>query len=311
MKTSLHPILRHPTVEKMLHSYSNPRFWLNDSSAIPCVYVHFTNGAGNNLFQYIYSRLLATNRSLKLAHPAIEFVDLAPEKNVFAKGLSIITIPPNEKDFHKYFKWPEKVNFFVNTYPEDYTLYISKLDEIRKYFKKIPITNHRDLVIHLRLGDRLVDANTYRDPMLVQCKDWEQAINKFKFDRIYIVTDMPVWRPITTTDLKKMRFHVNLTQNKRAPESLSVNYFNRLFDYFDKLNPIVYLGRPLKEDFNTLRSFNQILFQHGTLAWWAAALSGAEKVGVYGPWRPFKGTGNKNLGCTDLPGWFQWGWGSL
>lgn len=51
----------------------------------------------------------------------------------------------------------------------------------------------------------------------------------------------------------------------------------------------------------------QILFQHGTMAWWAATLSHASRVGVYGPWRPTKGAKNKNLGRTDFPGWYSWG----
>ena len=35
------------------------------------------------------------------------------------------------------------------------------------------------------------------------------------------------------------------------------------------------------------------LFQHSTLAWWAAVIGGTKQVGVYGPWRPYKEKGNK------------------
>ena len=62
----------------------------------------------------------------------------------------------------------------------------------------------------------------------------------------------------------------------------------------------------LIKDFNFIRTFDNILFEHGTLGWWAAFLSDASKVGVYGPWRAWKGKSNKNLSQVSLEGWFQW-----
>ena len=55
-----------------------------------------------------------------------------------------------------------------------------------------------------------------------------------------------------------------------------------------------------------LLSFNMFLFQHSTLAWWAAVIGGTKQVGVYGPWRSYKKERNKNLSHIPLPGWFQW-----
>jgi hypothetical protein len=49
------------------------------------------------------------------------------------------------------------------------------------------------------------------------------------------------------------------------------------------------------------------MFEHGTLSWWAAFLSDASRVGVYGPWRPWKGASNKNLSNVPLDTWFKWG----
>ena len=62
----------------------------------------------------------------------------------------------------------------------------------------------------------------------------------------------------------------------------------------------------MAEDFTFIRGFKNILFQHGTLSWWAAILSEADKVGVYGPWRPWKGDSNKNLSNVNIEGWFKW-----
>ena len=64
--------------------------------------------------------------------------------------------------------------------------------------------------------------------------------------------------------------------------------------------------RSIVDDFNFIRASDNILFEHGTLSWWAAVLSDAKKVGVYGPWRPWKGAKNKNLSKIPLQNWFQW-----
>ena len=76
-------------------------------------------------------------------------------------------------------------------------------------------------------------------------------------------------------------------------------------DGFAKYNPSV-VQRSIVEDFNFIRNSNNILFEHGTLSWWAAVLSDAKKVGVYGPWRPWKGQKNKNLSNIPLENWFKW-----
>ena len=45
---------------------------------------------------------------------------------------------------------------------------------------------------------------------------------------------------------------------------------------------------------------------YGTMSWWASFVSQASKVGVYGPWREWKGNSNKNLSNVNLEGWFKW-----
>ena len=84
-----------------------------------------------------------------------------------------------------------------------------------------------------------------------------------------------------------------------------MDYFNSFIEGFAEYEPIME-KRTIVEDFNFIRSFDNIMFQHGTLGWWASALSDASKVGVYGPWRPWKGTSNKNLSQVNFDGWFQW-----
>ena len=102
-----------------------------------------------------------------------------------------------------------------------------------------------------------------------------------------------------------MNFHRSVPENASVEPQESVNYFNSLVRAFDKYNPRVQ-KRTVGEDFDFIRSFDNILFQHGTLGWWGSVLSTASKVGVYGPWRPWKGNSNKNLSKIPLEGWFQW-----
>ena len=115
---------------------------------------------------------------------------------------------------------------------------------------------------------------------------------------------MPVWRKITATEFEKMEFQT-VTYGQRVTSEESVSYFNDLVEAFSRFDPIVQ-KRTIVEDFNFIRKSRNILFEHGTLSWWAAVLSDAEKVGVYGPWRPWKKETNKNLSQIPLDNWFRW-----
>ena len=195
--------------------------------------------------------------------------------------------------------------FNVRGYFEDYLIYKDHLDEIRLWLTPVDKTNTEDLVLHLRLGDRLFYRNSYDPGMKVEPECFLRAIEKFDFHRLHIVTDMKVWDKITVEQAMKMRFHIR-TPSEPDVMKMGVNHMNSLVESFKPLSPIVRLNQKISDDFNFIRSFDKILFQHGTLAWWAAAVSHASKVGVYGPWRPTKGPKNKNLGKADFPGWFGW-----
>jgi hypothetical protein len=116
---------------------------------------------------------------------------------------------------------------------------------------------------------------------------------------------MPNWEKITADELQNMNFHVNVPSNKRVSIEQSVDYFNSIVEGLSQYSPI-HSKNSVADDFSLIRSFDNILFQHGTLAWWASVLSEAKKVGVYGPWRPWKGASNKNLSNINIEGWFKW-----
>ena len=161
-------------------------------------------------------------------------------------------------------------------------------------------------MIHFRAGDRLFYKNEFDYKPSV--KSYINAIKKFDFENLYIVTDMPKWEYLTAEKLNNTKFHVNIPSEVRVPIKKSVDYFNSFVDAFEAYRPIVNADktRTIFEDFNFIREFDNILFQLGTLGWWASVLSNASKVGVYGPWRQWKGENNKNLSKIDLQGWFQW-----
>lgn len=277
----------------------------------PVVCIHFTSGVGNNLFQYIYARLVAEAMGADLIHPELPVLDIPARPGTFPDKYPVRRIEGSSKkpfDFHSLLKKPpQRVNLDLKVYPEDFTLYTDKIEQIRSFFN-ISVDWHsmykKDLLFHLRLGDRLIMKSTYKEENFVSPFAMREAIESFQFDELYIVTDMPVWRKITEKDVEGFTFHRTVKKEDQIDPAIAAEYFNALFDELEELQPNVRVGNTVKSDFQFMMRFNQFLFQHGTLAWWAAALSGAEEVALYGKWR---GQKQINLGWTDFPGWRQWG----
>lgn len=273
------------------------------------VCVQLTNGVGNNLFQYVAGKMLAAYHSQELVilPPTEDYYGIG-ELNKIGIKVSPRDVPQSEKvtdlNYPSYFnKSYSNSSFYISGYFENYKFYKNNIDIIRGWFPEIKAKNENDLILHFRAGDRLFYSNEYDSKP--QAKNFIEAIEQFEFDKLHIVTDMPEWKNITIEDLESMKFHINVPSGKRVEAQKSIDYFNSIVDAFAKYTPQVE-ERTVIEDFNFIRGFNNILFQHGTLCWWAAILSDAKKVGVYGPWRPWKGSSNKNLSSVDIEGWFKW-----
>ncbi|MDA8576277.1 hypothetical protein N9L24_04465 [Candidatus Marinamargulisbacteria bacterium] len=291
----------------------------NEKTLITMVTIQLTNGFGNNLFQYIAAKLLADHHRKALyvqSPPWFRFQKQAKIIALNQLGLPVVRQPwfrkksiyVNEALYLDAFDAQyQNKNLILNGYFEDYRYFLPHINTIRSWFLPVKAREDRDLVIHMRFGDRLFYRDHYTDDghPVVGFDQYQQAIESFMFDRLHIVTDMPIWKPITISDLKKMRFHMNPVPE--IPLEQAVAGFNQIVNGFSRYNPMIHQGQSVVDDFNTIRSFKQILFQHGTMAWWAAVLSQADRVGVYGPWRLFKGNNNKNLSQMPLKGWFQWG----
>ena len=274
------------------------------------VVVNLTNGFGNNLFQYNAARLLAN-------YHHDDIFAIPPSKDYYAiSGLKHLGVDFSRKPFSggtisigdnnfKSALTPDLSgnNFLLNGYFEDYTIFYDQMPKIKTWFPIAKKRGNSDLVIHFRAGDRLFYKNEFDTRPTVE--SYLKAIDKFDFENMHIVSDMPNWDYVTCDELKNMEFHYSVPSNQRVEIQRSSDYFNSFIDGFKKYNP-VFEKRTTVEDFQFMRTFENILFQHGTLGWWAAALSDASRVGVYGPWRPWKGAMNKNLSQVKFDGWFQW-----
>jgi len=273
------------------------------------VYTQLTNGIGNNLFQYIAGRMLSAYHDQQLVVlPSTKNYYGIDELNKIGIEVSHSQVPQGERvndlNYASYFnKNYSNSNFYVSGYFENYKFFKNNINTIRSWFPQPQNKNDNDLVLHFRAGDRLFYSNEFDSKP--QVHNFINAIEQFDFDKLHIVTDMPAWKNITAEELESMKFHVDVPPNKRVKAQESIDYFNSIVDGFAKYEPQIE-KRTVIEDFNFIRGFSNILFQHGTLCWWAAMLSDAKKVGVYGPWRPWKGSSNKNLSDIDIEGWFKW-----
>jgi len=275
------------------------------------VFVQLTNGFGNNIFQYVAARLLAEHhqKEVMVVPPTEDYYAIACLKKLGITFFEEGKFPSNMlviDDAHYVTAYDEQYrnhNFFLRGYFEDYQYYLPHRNRIKGWFPACTPREDNALVVHMRTGDRLFMKNEfYTKP---RAANYLAAMSHFDFNELHIVSDIPTWDYITEKDLNTFTFHVNIDKSKRVPASESVAFFNELVDEFQPFNPIM-KKRSILEDFEHIRSFKNILFEHGTLSWWAAFLSEAEKVGVYGPWRAFKGTKNKNLSQIPLSGWFKW-----
>ena len=276
----------------------------------PILNFNFSNGVGNNIFQYMFGHLVCNQTNYQFSHQALPVLNI--EENYIKR----------EKNCKKYIRYEltgdshdEMVDimnkqfskgFYVDIkgYPEDFTLYTPYRDYLKSKFGKIDVFNKDDLVLHLRAGDRLLMKGCYHNGNPIIMSEYEEGLSKFKFKKLHIVTDMPVWKELNASELESMIFHRPVSDKDRVDINTSVEYWNTMYEFFSSYDPIVRAGNTVKKDFNYMRTFDNIMFAHGTLAWWAAFLSNASNVGVYGRWRGGK---DINLGWTDLPGWFQWG----
>ena len=167
-----------------------------------CVNIQWKNGFGNQLFQYSYGRILSEQMGCSLTYSGT--VDRW-------EGTSLVDIGfITEDDIINYTDENIKVNIDYNKEqavelenPQNYKPY---LDEIRSWFPEVEITNTKDLLVHVRVGDN--------GPNIYTPFEWyKKAIedNNIEFDKMYIVTDTPNDRSIKEF---KLNYNVELISHE-------------------------------------------------------------------------------------------------
>jgi len=240
-----------------------------------CVNIQWKNGFGNQLFQYSYGRILSEQMGCSLTYSGT--VDRW-------EGTSLVDIGfITEDDIINYTDENIKVNIDYNTEqavelenPQNYKPY---LDEIRSWFPEVEITNTKDLLVHVRVGDN--------GPNIYTPFEWyKKAIedNNIEFDKMYIVTDTPNDRSI-----KEFKLNYNV-------EFISHETITTLDDRRKYKNKIL-------EDFNFMRKFDKVLFSNSTYPWWSSLLSNPSKVWFNKEWQPNHYNGMIKLGETDYDNW--------
>ena len=253
-------------------------------------------GVGNRVFQYVEARLWCEENGYTLSHGGI------PELNI-----------PRE-----YLGQSQYVIERPQRYLQDYNLYSEHLDKIKSWDCFDPVDeseiNEKDLVIHLRAGNRFVGKNALYSPT---SENYARALDNIEFDNLHIVTNLKKYDEWDEQDIMELIDKLRKDGGDGEPAEiyekkypfLTVNqaleFTNDHINFFNQYNPNWVSGSVL-EDFNYLRKFKKILFPRSTFSWWAAVTGVAEEVYVYGPWAPHKQRTNGWLGETNYKGWKSW-----
>lgn len=297
------------------------RMLLDSAMKKGTVKINFTIGFGNNLFQYCTGKLIADTFGLQLSHKGISEIGLSP--STAAEDSSLPTIYVDDANYKKvlYSSNVQDCNIVVNGYFEDYKIFKPHLKEIRESFSPVEITNTADVILHLRLQNRLVQEAHNKNHISAQ--SIKKVLQKFDFDKLHVVTDAEKWTHYDKYNIEKIQDQIRCGPNPNpawVPTEQSIEYINHLIDGLSDLEPIIHcngedmlqgsggLRSGFIDDFNLLRGFNQVIIHNSTFSWWAATLSGAQKVAIFNPWKIAKPPRmRRNLGRTDYDGWFSWG----
>lgn len=237
--------------------------------------VDYFGRSGNQLFQYVFARMLASQHCLKLKTPAPEtFLKIADWDNDWAEGEDIVNVGDNNCYDILYNDKTFMPHYHLHGYFQDVRIYNDRKDFIKKIFDLPPIKkNAKDIVIHLRLADYW-----WKSVQSVISPTWYLSLlRREKWDKVYIVVE---------------------------PHELNGEYLQH-FIQIPKDKKVIVSGS-VEEDFHFIRSFDRIICSNSTFCWWAAFLSEAGKIYTFKPW--IKLHRDMNLaamdGATVVDGYF-------
>lgn len=273
------------------------------------VFTKFTNGDGNNLFQYFCGDVLSRRLKSKHFHPALPLLGINEQRppiniflaKAFAKRMS-------DNWLNEIYNAIESKSYIIDGYPEDYRIFIEHRDRLSKFVRdNAKKSEYFDgVIVHLRLGDRLFRKSDYLPGMKLDLNKLATLLDSLGTQKIKVVSDLNLWKIVSATDLSQIRSHVDVSTAERQNDSLIVEHLNNIHNFFVERNAIFNERSSVREDFSEMLNSRYLVFQHGTLAWWAGFCGEHEEVFVCDGWRPIKGVNNKNLDKTPLDNWSNW-----
>ncbi len=223
---------------------------------------------GNNMFQYAMARLIALKHGMKMGtmwnHN--NFI----EANECYEGITVQGEPVKVEDVVFRSKPVNPITYdftgkrvHLYGYFQDSVFYDCHRDTIKGFWQLQKVDkNVDDLVVHLRLTDYW----WIRNKTVIHPEWYFGIIRREKFRKLYIVVE---------------------------PHVTNKKYLS----YFSQWKPEIISQSP-KDDFNFIRGFDRIVCSNSTFAWWAAFLSEARKIWLFGKWMGLDRT--SCLGLADM-----------
>lgn len=217
--------------------------------------------SGNQIFSYVFARLLAIHNNLKLItmFPYHKLLNTTPHEEGRILNEPDIFVNDLYHDQHEKLWFKNKMNgkVHVSGFFQWPNYYEGKEKLIKSFFNLPPVKKRpkEEIVLHYRLTD-------YHSPGLksVIHPGWYQNIlgSKIRFNnkcKLYIVTDDPADKLIKNLLVFK--------HNGMLPEIISVSP---------------------EHDFHFIREFDTIICGNSSFSWWAAFLSEATNIYTFADW---------------------------
>jgi hypothetical protein len=219
------------------------------------VTISYIGRFGNNLFQYVFGRLLAEKNGLKLEtpwnHPGVIQFSPNPDGKVNINRIRI-----DDQHVHPTnLVWLDQpwMNYHVDLrgYFQHPYFYEKEKDKIKGWMTLPPhkVDHRQDVVCHLRLGDYdvtggapVIDKSWYID--LLQS-------NELKGKKIFIIC-----QGVYSTGEKDYDFL----------KPWEINYINGLKSALTGRD-VTFVSSTLAEDFHLIRSFGTCIISNSSLAW--------------------------------------------
>jgi hypothetical protein len=248
------------------------------------VSVKYVGRTCNNLFQYVFARLIAHYNDARVVTPWSHEDFIAFNEQRPCKEEGLIPIPIDDT-----FKTPrdpmwlqpgryKRNHIMVRGYFQ-YPEFYDPNKELIKSWMRLPEVNgaHKDdTVIHLRLDD------------------YERVTHRPVID--------PCWYYQVTQLLPKSKVYCVVDQLRAPWEHAYMNKIRALFP------GIEIVSKSAVEDFNFIRQFGTIICSNSSYCWWAAWLSNAKVIYAFSKWL----TGSRMVtlahtkGFTTFPGKYYW-----